>query len=470
MLTPDICVIGAGSGGLAAARGAAELKVSVVLVEKGKMGGTHLNNGCVPSKALIAAANQAHRSATAGMFGVDAPVTVDFARTRRHVHKVIAAAAPNAAKERFAGLDIEVLTGTAAFTDKRTVAVDGAIEVRAQRFIIATGSAPAIPPIPGLAETPYLTNETIFELTEMPAHLLVLGAGATGLELAQAFRRLGAAVTVIEAARPLAKAEPECAAILIEALAREGIAIRAGATATAARASAQGVELVVKVGDGEDTVIGSHLLIAAGRVPRIDGLGLERAGIKHGAGGIAVNRRLRTSNSRVYAIGDAAGAWMHTHVANYHAALVVRNAVFRWPRKVRYNEMPRVIYTDPELAQIGLTDDEAKRKGLAIRVLRWAYYDNDRAQAERATGGHVKVVTGKRGRILGVALLGAHAGELIAPWTLAMSEGLDIGAMARVAAPYPTLGEINKRAAMTFFPTIPSSSNGRLVDWLRRRR
>ena len=469
VLTPDICVIGAGSGGLSVAAAAAAFGVSVDLVETGTMGGDCRNYGCVPSKALIAAANRVRQIATAGDFGIDATPKVAYACTQRHVHKVIEAIAPNDAKERFAGLGVRVLSGTAAFSDRRTVAVDGEFEIKARRFVIATGSSPAIPPIPGLAETPHLTNETIFDLTELPAHLLVLGAGATGLELAQAFRRLGSAVTVIEAARPLAKEDAECAAIVTAALAGDGIVIRTETSVVSARAAAGGIELVIKAGEAVETLAGSHLLVAAGRAPRTAGLALDKARIRHSADGIGVNRRLRTSNPRVYAVGDAAGGPLSTHVASYHAGLVIRNALFRMRAKVSYNEIPRVTYTDPELAQVGLTDEEAKRKRHNIRVLRWPYHDNDRAQAERATRGHVKVVVGRRGRILGATVVGAQAGELIAPWTLAMNEGLNIAAMARVVAPYPTLGEMNKRAAMAYFSGLPASPWAqRLIRWVRR--
>jgi len=469
LLTPDICVIGAGAGGLSVAAAAAAFGAPVVLIEKGNMGGNCLNCGCVPSKALIAAANRAHDSAAAGIFGVDAEPRIDFARVHQHIRKVIAAIAPNDAKERFTGLGVRVISGTGSFTDRKTVAVDGGIEVKARRFVIATGSSPALPPIPGLAETPHLTNETVFDLTALPSHLVVHGGDPVALELAQAFRRLGARVTVIEAERPLARDDQECAAIVLDALARDGVAVRAGTAVTSVRQAAGGVALVVKRGDVEETIAGSHLLVAAGRVPSLNGLGLEKARIKHGPGGIVVNRRLKTSNRRVYAIGDATGALMFTHVANYHAGLVIRDALFRLPAKVSYNGISRVTYTDPELAHVGLTDEQAKRNGYDIRVLRWPYHDNDCAQAERTIRGHVKVVTGKTGRILGATIVGAQAGELIAPWTLAIAQGITIGAMAQVVAPYPTLGEINKRAAMSFFAAGAANSTvRRIVGWVRR--
>jgi pyruvate/2-oxoglutarate dehydrogenase complex dihydrolipoamide dehydrogenase (E3) component len=469
VLRPDVCVIGAGAAGLAVAAAAAAFDASVVLVEKGKMGGSGLNCGSVPSRALIAAANRAHDSAAAGIFGVDAEPRIDFARVHRHIQKTIAAIAPDDAKERFTGLGVQVISGTGAFTNRRTVTVDGKIEIKARRFVIATGSSPAIPPIPGLAETPYLTNETVFDLTALPSHLVVLGGNPIGLEFAQAFRRLGAQVTVLEVDRPLPTDDAECAVIVLDALAGEGVAIRAGTAVTSVRGAAGGFTLTAKHGDAEETITASHLLVAGGRVPRFDGLGLKYARIKHGPGGIVVNRHLKTSNRRVYAVGDATGALMLTHVADYHAGIVVRDALYRLPAKVSYTGIPRVTYTDPELAHVGLSEEEAKRKG-SIRLLRWSYHDNDRAQAERTTRGHLKVVTSKSGRVLGATIVGAHAGDLIAPWTLAIAEGINISAMAQVIAPYPTFGEINKRAAMSFSDGAENSTMQRIVGWFRRLR
>jgi pyruvate/2-oxoglutarate dehydrogenase complex dihydrolipoamide dehydrogenase (E3) component len=469
LLRPDICVIGAGAGGLTVASAAAAFGVPVVLVENHKMGGDCLNYGCVPSKALIAAANRAHDSATAAPFGIDAPPLTVFARSNRHVHNVIAAIAPNDSKERFTGLGVRVVSGTARFTRRDTVAVEDIVEIKARRFVIATGSTPTIPPIPGLDATPHFTNETIFDLAELPAHLVVVGGGPVGLELAQAFRRLGAAATVIEALRPLAKDDQECAGIVLDALKREGVAIRTGATVQSVRQTGGGIEVTVKSGDTVDTVTGSHLLIAAGRTPKLDGLGLEAAGIAHGPTGVTVNGGLKTTNRRVYAIGDAAGGPMFTHVANYHAALVIRNALFRLRAGVRYNAVPWVTFTDPELAHVGLNDEQAKQQGHRIRVLRWPYRENDRAQAERATQGHVKVVTTRRGRILGATIVGAGAGELIAPWTLAIDQGLDIRAVAQVVVPYPTRGEAGKRAALSYFASVPANPFvRRAIRWLRR--
>ncbi len=469
-LKPDICVIGAGSGGLSVAAAAAAFGVSVVLIEKGRMGGDCLNYGCVPSKALIAAAKRANAGTTSGMFGIDAQPKVEFARTCRHVRKVIAAVAPNDSVQRFAGLGVRVIAGAARFMDPTTVMVDGGVVVQARRFVIATGSSPAIPPIPGLAQTPHLTNETIFDLCELPSHLVVIGGGAIGLELGQAFHRLGAQVTVIEAARPLASDDAECAEIVIEALVREGVEIRAGASVQSARQTQYDIELIVRRGDAEERVTGSHLLVAAGRRPNVDGLGLEEAGIEFTRAGIVVDRSLQTTNRRVYAIGDAAaGGLMFTHVANHQAGLVIRHALFRLPVKVRYNAVPWVTFTDPELAHVGLTDELARNQGHRIRVMRWPYCENDRAQAERMTDGHAKIVTNARGRILGATIVGAHAGELIAPWALAIGQGLNIRAVAEMVVPYPTFGEINKRAAMMFFASAAANPTvRRIIRWLRR--
>jgi pyruvate/2-oxoglutarate dehydrogenase complex dihydrolipoamide dehydrogenase (E3) component len=470
LLTPDICVIGAGSGGLSVAAAAAAFGVSVVLIEKGKMGGECLNTGCVPSKALIAAANHVRALAQAPAFGVSAGTAeIDFGEVRRHVHDVIAAVAPNDSKARFTGLGVRVIEGAARFKDRKTVAVGDATEIRARRFVIATGSSPALPPIPGLADVPYLTNETVFDLTVRPRHLVVIGAGPIGLELAQAFRRLGSAVTVLEAAQPLAREDVECAGILLDALVREGVDLRGNVAVVRVEATGAALRVVMRDGDGEETLEASHLLVATGRRANADGLALEQAGIRHDRNGIVVDRGLKTANRRVYAIGDVAGRGQFTHLANYQAGLVVRNALFRLP--VRANEalVPRVTFTDPELAQVGLTEAEARSRRRGFRVLRWPYHENDRAQAERQTVGHIKVVTDRRGRILGATIVGAGAGELITAWTLAISRRLNIRAFAGIIVPYPTLAEIGKRAAITYFtPGLTSNWVRRIITWLRR--
>ena len=470
VLTPDICVIGAGSGGLSVAAAAAAFGVPVVLIEKGKMGGDCLNYGCVPSKALIAAAKRAEGSRRAGPFGIAlSRANIDFTKVHGHVHGVIGAIAPVDSKERFTGLGVHVIAGAARFTDRSTVAVGDAVTIKARRFVIATGSTPAIPPIEGLADTPHLTNETIFDLTQTPEHLIIIGAGPIGLELAQAHRRLGAEVTVLEAATPLAKDDPECAAIVVDQLAREGVAIRAGVTVVRTERAGAKVRVVIKANDKDETIEGSHLLVATGRQANVDGLDLEAAGVKYERRGVVVDQGLATSNKKVFAIGDAVGAAQFTHVANYHAGIVIRRALFRLPVKVRDDIIPWVTYTDPELAHVGLTEEAARQRHRQLRVLRAPFHDNDRAQAERETRGHIKVVTNAKGVILGATIVGPHAGELITQWTLAIQQQLNIRAVAELIVPYPTLAEISKRAAIGYFTSsLTSPMLRRVITFLRR--
>jgi pyruvate/2-oxoglutarate dehydrogenase complex dihydrolipoamide dehydrogenase (E3) component len=471
VLDVDICVIGAGSGGLSVAAGAAQLGASTVLVEKGEMGGDCLNTGCVPSKALLASAKAARRWRGEQALGIAyAPPQVDFAAVNRHVKEVIAAIAPNDSVERFEGLGVKVIKGTGRFTGPGEIAV-GETRIRARRFVVATGSRAAVPPIPGLDRVPYLTNESLFESTKLPRHLLIVGGGAIGLEMAHAHRGLGSEVTVIEAFRVLSRDDSELVDLLRRRLVEEGITIREQVRIVRVEPEAEGVAIVL-AGDGgsEERITGSHLLVAAGRRPNVEGLDLEKAGIEYGPKGLKVDPRLRTTNKRVYAVGDIAGGPLFTHVAGYHAGIVIRNALFRIPAKVDYRALPWVTYTDPELAQVGLTEEQARAAhGEDVVVLRWPYRENDRAQAERQTGGLIKAVTTRKGRILGASILGAQAGELIQLWALAMGQGLGVKAIAGMIAPYPTLGEISKRAAGSFFtPRLFGERTKTLVRFLSR--
>ncbi|MGB1088900.1 MAG: dihydrolipoyl dehydrogenase family protein [Alphaproteobacteria bacterium] len=425
ILTPDLCVIGAGSGGLSVAAGAAQMGADVVLIERHKMGGDCLNYGCVPSKALIAAAHKAHGQTDGAAFGV-APVVpkVDYAKVMQHVHEVIETIAPIDSVERFEGLGCTVIQDSAKFVNAKEVEAGGKI-IRPRRFVIATGSGPIVPPIPGLESVPYWTNETLFDHDnrpgELPTHLIVVGGGPIGLEMAAAHRRLGSKVTVLEGARALPKDDPELAEILLTQLRGEGVDIREGALVTAVAKTENGIEVSLRDGG---VVEGSHLLLAVGRKPAIESLNLEAAGIDYDKGGIKVNAGLRTSNRKAYAIGDVAQidgkpSPQFTHVAGYHAGIVIRSALFRAPAKVAMNAIPWVTYTDPELAQVGLTEAEAKTQGITTRIVTWELSENDRAQAERRTEGMVKVVCTPKGKVLGAGIVGPHAGELIAPWVMA---------------------------------------------------
>jgi pyruvate/2-oxoglutarate dehydrogenase complex dihydrolipoamide dehydrogenase (E3) component len=466
-LTPDICVIGAGSAGLSVAAGAAQLGADTVLIEADKMGGDCLNYGCVPSKALLAAAHAAESIRRAQRFGIRAgEPSSDFRAVHDHVHGVIAAIAPHDSEERFTGLGVRVLRARARFAGPREL-LAGDVRIGARRFVIATGSRPLVPPIPGLDRVPYLTNETIFDLTERPRHLLVLGGGPIGCELAQAFRRLGASVSIVEMATLLPKDDPELVEIVRQRLRDDGIKLYERAKVVGVEPTGDGVALLAE-GAGQ-RIDGSHLLIAAGRRANIADLDLAAAGVAHSANAIAVDARLRTSNRRVYAIGDAVGGLQFTHLAGYHAGIVIRNALFRWPARVDLRALPWVTYTDPELAQVGLTEAAARAAGHDVRVLQSPFAQNDRAQAERATDGLVKAIVTPRGRILGAAIVGAHAGELIHPWVLAIANNLRIGALATMIAPYPTLGEAGKRAAGNFYaPKLFNNRTRALVRLLRR--
>ncbi|MGI9405794.1 MAG: dihydrolipoyl dehydrogenase family protein, partial [Hyphomicrobiaceae bacterium] len=328
-LTPDICVIGAGSGGLSVAAAAAQLGVSVVLLEKHKMGGDCLNYGCVPSKALIAASKRAHAMRSGNPFGI-APVSpqVDRSGVRDHIRNVIAAIEPNDSVERFTGLGVNVITSAGRFVGKDTL-VAGETTIKARRFVVATGSSPLVFPIEGLNEVPFFTNETIFDNVERPHHLIVIGGGPIGLELAQAHLRLGSQVTVLEGLTALGKDDPELTEIALRRLRAEGLVIREGAMVQKIERDIEGtIHATIAVDGAEDVVKGTHLLVATGRAPNVADLGLEEAGIKFDKSGIAVNKGLRTSNRRVYAIGDVTGGYQFTHIAGYHAGLVVRSALF----------------------------------------------------------------------------------------------------------------------------------------------
>ncbi len=468
-LRPDICVIGAGAGGLSAATAAAVFGARAVLVEKGRMGSERLKkNGGVALHALAAAASRANASRNSARFGIKTTrFAVDFAAVNAHVNGVVGAVAPNYTRERIAGLGVHVIEGAARFADERTIVVDD-FAIRARRFVIATGTSPVLPAIAGLLDTPRLTSETVFDLGEIPRHLIVVGAGAVGLELAQAFRRLGSEVTVLEAAVPLASDDPECAAVVLDALASDGVKLRTGVEIAKVSRVLAKVKVVLATAAGAETIEGTHLLIATGHRPNLEDLELDAAGIRTTPRGIIVDSSLRTTNKRVYAVGDVTGGPASAHVANHHAGLVIRHLLFRGPIRVDHRALPWVTYTDPELAQVGLLEREARVRSGVIRVLRWPYRENDRAQAEHTTDGHIKVVTDRAGEILGVTIVGAHAGETITAWTLAISQRLNIRAFAGLVVPYPTYAEVGKRAAISFFTHgLTTPRTRRIMGWLR---
>ncbi len=468
VLTTDLCVIGAGSGGLSVAAAAAMMKVPVVLIEKHRMGGDCLNVGCVPSKALIAAAKQAAAMRDAEAFGF-APVEIKpaYNRVNAHVKRVIAAISPVDSEDRFRALGAAVIKGEARFVDPRTVQVGDQL-IRARRFVIATGSTPAIPPVPGLDKVPYLTNESLFDLVRRPQILVVLGAGPIGMEMAQAHARLGSRVIVLEPKAVLGREDPEAARLVRLALERDGVTFRTGVTVKAVSGAGERLKVLVGTAGAEESIDCTHILVATGRKPTTGGLDLGKAGISATDKGITVNAKLKTTNRKVYAIGDVIGPPQFTHRANDHAGLVIRNGLFRLPVKASDARMPRVTFTDPEIAAIGLSEEEAFRQGAGVRVVRWPYAENDRAQAERRTEGFIKAMVDRRGRILGVVIVGHHAGELLTPWTLAMANKLKITAMTGITFPYPTYSEISKRVATSFLlPKLRSPALQRLLRFVR---
>jgi pyruvate/2-oxoglutarate dehydrogenase complex dihydrolipoamide dehydrogenase (E3) component len=473
----DLAVIGAGAAGLSVTAVAAQLGVKVALIERGEMGGDCLNFGCVPSKALLAAAHHAAAIRAAPRYGVAAgePV-VDFSRALDHVHHAIAEIAPNDSEARFTGLGATVIRGEARFTARDTLAVNGGT-LKARRIVVAAGARAAVPPIPGLDSVPYLTNETLWQNRTLPRHLIVIGGGPIGLEMAFAHRRLGAEVTVLEAARMLGRDDPELAEGALLALKDEGIALREGVGIARIEGGAGAIVVVLDGGEGrEERIEGSHLLVATGRTPNLGTLDLDKAGVETTRLGVKVDHGLRSiSNRKVYAIGDIAdvdgiGPRQFTHVGSYHAGIVIRSALFRLPAKIDYAALPRVTYLEPELAQVGMTEEEARAAGhRELAILRWPLAENDRAIAEGSTRGLVKVVATRKGRILGAGILAPHAGEMIGMWGLAIAAGTKLATVAGMIAPYPTLSEAGKRAAgQAFVPKLFAPLTKRIVALLRR--
>jgi len=463
ILKPDVCVIGGGSGGLSVAAATAAFGVSVVLIEKGEMGGDCLNYGCVPSKAMIAAGKHAQAIREAPHFGVSADKPkVNFKKVYDHVHGVIDTIAPMDSQERFEAMGVTVIREAAKFIDKNTVEAGGK-KIQARRFVVATGSSAFVPPIPGIQDVDYITNETLFDRTKSPGHLIVIGGGPIGMEMAQAHQRLGAKVTVIEGFKALGKDDPELAAVVLDNIRAEGVVIKENAKVVQLEKTAKGgVKVHMEFPEGTDTVEGDTLLIATGRKANVEGLGLEAAGIETKRSGIQVTEKMRTTNKKVYAIGDVAGGLQFTHMAGYHAGLVIRAILFRLPAKENTQIIPWCSYTDPELANIGHTEESARAEFGKIHVLRWPYAENDRAQAERKTAGLIKIVANKKGKIVGVGIAGTNAGEMMNFWALAVSKGMKVRDITSYVSPYPTMSEIGKRAATSYFS--PSAKN----PWVRR--
>ena len=465
----DICIIGAGSAGLSVAAGAAQMGARVVLVEReirnGIMGGDCLHTGCVPSKALLASAKLAKNITRAAEFGITVPsADVDFKAVHDHVHQVIDTIAPVDSVERFENLGVTVIHAAAEFISPKVIKVNDQ-QVKAKFFVIATGSSPKSPPIPGIEDVPFFTNETIFSNETLPDHLIIIGGGPIGVEMAQAHKRLGAEVTILETGTIMAKDDPELVDVVRQSLIQDGIEIGEGIAVTSVAKTEAGISVTLMF-DGKSHVIeGSHLLVAAGRQPNVFDMKLEFAGVDYSERGVVIDERLRSRNKRIFALGDVAGKMQFTHVAGYHAGIAIRNMLYRMPAKADHSCVPWVTYSDPELAHVGLSEADAiKKYGKAkVNVLRWSFEENDRAQAERTTDGLIKAITHKNGLILGASIVGPHAGELIQTWVLALTAKLKISAFTNMISPYPTLGEVSKRAAGTLYTPFLFGARNRFI-------
>ena len=438
----DLVVIGAGSAGLSVAAGAVQMGARVVLIEGGEMGGDCLNTGCVPSKALIEAAHRAKGAASAQNLGVSChDVTVNYASVMRHVRQTIAAIEPHDSQERFEGLGVRVIRGYAEFASKNSVRV-GEETLTARRIVVATGATPIAPPINGLDAVAYFTNETFFENRNRPDHLIIIGGGPIGVEMAQAHAQLGIKTTLIERFEILPREITETREIVRTKLLQDGVTVFENCDVISIKENGATKSIIL----GDDQMIqGSHILVATGRRANIDRLNLSAAGIETTDVGISVDDSLRTTNRAVYAIGDVIGQEQFTHVAGYHASLVVRSALFGLPAKVRKDHIPRVTYCDPEVASVGDISD-----GAGIDTYRVTYDGLDRAIAGARTDGFAQIWV-KNGRVHGAIIVGAQAGELIHFWSLVIAQNLKLSKAASVIAPYPTISDINKKLIGAYF-------------------
>ncbi|HSW62520.1 MAG TPA: FAD-dependent oxidoreductase [Dissulfurispiraceae bacterium] len=450
----DIGILGAGSAGLTAASGAAKFGAKTLLIEKEKMGGDCLHYGCVPSKTLIHTAKVRHFLRNAEVYGlprIDLP-PVDFRSVRERILSVVNTIQRHDSPERFCSLGVRVEFGEPEFADEHTVRLGGT-SLRARSWVIATGSSPALPDISGLDRVPFLTNRELFYLDSLPESLIILGGGPIAIEMAQAFARLGSTVSVIQrGSQILSREDKDMADIVMESLAADGVSFHLNATVSEIRKKGKGCTVVLCKPDVPSAELSADaLLVALGRRPNLDNMGIERIGIEIKNGGLALDSRLRTRHAHVYGAGDVTGTYQFTHAAGYEGGVAVTNAILRLPRKVNYALMPWCTYADPELASIGMNERRAREAGLEYTVWQEAFSANDRALAEGATAGVVKLLLGKSGKPLGIQIVGPHAGELLAPWIGIMNGGGKLSSLAGAVHPYPTLAEINRKIAGNVF-------------------
>ncbi|MCL5272566.1 MAG: FAD-dependent oxidoreductase [Gammaproteobacteria bacterium] len=460
-----LAIIGAGAGGLSLASGAAQLGLKVVLVEQGAMGGDCLNYGCVPSKSLLAAAESYwHTQHNEVLNTINPQKPVDFTLVMNHIKTVIATIAVHDSIERFENLGVQVIQANGTFLNPGALKAGTQI-IKARRYVVATGSSPAIPPLPGLDRIDFYTNETIFNLTQLPQKLMIIGGGPIGCELAQAFAMLGSKVTLLEGLKILNHDDPEAVEVVRHSLHQYGVTIQELVKIDQIEAKENDQIRIHCIRDNEEFCIsGSHLLIATGRKPNLGQLDCEKAGIQFNKKGIIVDNRLRTHNKKIFAMGDVLGTLQFTHVANYHAGIILRNIAFRLPAKMHDTAIPWVTYTTPELAQVGMSDSMCSAKSIKHEVLKLDYASNDRAQTCKKTIGFIKVIVNPKGVILGVTIVGDQAGELLVPWTIAIREKRTLRTFTDTIIAYPTLSELSKGIASQFYaPKLFSRTVKRLV-------
>jgi len=451
----DIGVIGGGAAGLTTTAGAAQLGAKTLLIEKDNvLGGDCLHFGCVPSKTLIKSAHIYHQMKNAPDFGlpaVDLP-PVDFREISDRIKSVIDAIQKHDSEERFCKLGAKVIFGEAAFTDQHTVRVDGRT-YSAKNWLVSTGSSPVAPPIPGLAETPYLTNREIFYLDRLPVSMLVLGAGPIGCEMGQAFSRLGTQVTILDVAEQiLGKEDNDMAEVVKEVMSAEGVRFFLGAAIDYVKDLGGQIEVSLKTPDGQAVLLKAEtILVAAGRGANINGLGLDTIGVEYDRQGIKVDNRLRTTRKHIYAAGDVKGGYQFTHAAGYEGGIVVSNAIFHLPRKTNYTFLPWCTFTDPPLGSIGMNETAARKAGIDYSVWTEAFKDNDRSLAEGERNGKIKMILDGKEKPIGVQILGPHAGDLLGEWVAILNGKVKLSTLAAAVHPYPTIGEINKRVVGNYF-------------------
>ena len=451
----DMGVIGGGAAGLTVSSGSAQLGAKTLLVEKEReLGGDCLHFGCVPSKTLIKSAHVYHLMKNASEYGlpsVDVP-PVDFSKVSDRIRGVIGTIQKHDSEERFCGLGAQVEFGEARFVDEHTIDLN-AKRYSAKNWVIATGSSPVAPPIPGLAETEYITNKEIFYLDRLPASMIVMGAGPIGIEMAQAFNRFGTQVVVIDMAHQiLTKEDKVMADMVMDVMAAEGVHFELGATISSVKGTGGTKEVTITNNLGEaQTLKADTLLVAMGRAANVNDLGLENIDISFNGRGIEVDNRLRTRQKHIFAAGDVNGGYQFTHAAGYEGGIVVSNAIFHLPRKVDYTHLPWCTYTDPELASIGMNQRSAEEAGIQTKVWEEEFKDNDRSLAEGEKIGRIRLIVDGKEKPLGVQILGPRAGDLISEWVAALNGKVKLSTIAGAIHPYPTIGEINKKVVGSLF-------------------